>query len=205
MTASNLPIVATKSLVLLASVDHIVPPIWRRIAVPQSIRLDHLHLVLQIAFDWDDSHLWQFSVGTADYVCEIDDDFGPPRGRSSQLARKSTLMNALGTKKKINYWYDFGDDWHVTLKVERRVESDSSIPHCEAGERAGPPDDCGGLPGYFHLCEALADKNHESHQDMIEWIGDFDPSSFAVDVVNQELKEVFAPRPKREAKAKKLQ
>lgn len=46
-------------------------------------------------------------------------------------------------------------------------------PHarCLGGERAGPPEDCGGPWGYEHLLEAIADPRHESHADMREWLG----------------------------------
>lgn len=45
--------------------------------------------------------------------------------------------------------------------------------------RACPPEVCGGIWGYENLLEAIADKNHEDHKDMISWLGGkFDPESF---------------------------
>jgi hypothetical protein len=38
------------------------PPIWRRLVVPGDTTLNRLHLVLQAAFDWDDSHLYVFDT-----------------------------------------------------------------------------------------------------------------------------------------------
>ncbi|MGR3379911.1 plasmid pRiA4b ORF-3 family protein, partial [Roseovarius indicus] len=43
--------------VSLAEID---PPIWRRLVVPSDWTLDRLHLVLQAAFSWTDSHLHEF-------------------------------------------------------------------------------------------------------------------------------------------------
>ncbi len=36
------------------------------------------------------------------------------------------------------------------------------------GERHGPPEDCGGLPGFHNLLEAIGDSEHEQHDEVIE-------------------------------------
>ncbi len=43
------------------------PPVWRRLLVPATIRLNRLHDVIQAAMGWDDYHLHAFSVGGVDY------------------------------------------------------------------------------------------------------------------------------------------
>jgi len=53
---------------------------------------------------------------------------------------------------------------------------------------ACPPDDCGGIPGFYDLVEAIADPNHEQHKELRDWLGyDFDPMAFSIDSVNQML------------------
>jgi hypothetical protein len=43
------------------------------------------------------------------------------------------------------------------------------------------PEDCGGVPGYYDLLEAIRDPDHGEHADMLEWIGgDFDPEFFSL-------------------------
>ncbi|MBZ5514924.1 MAG: plasmid pRiA4b ORF-3 family protein [Acidobacteriia bacterium] len=57
---------------------------------------------------------------------------------------------------------------------------------CVSGKLQGPPEDCGGTPGFYNLLEAIRDPAHDQHEQMLEWGGgDFDPEAFSVDDVNQ--------------------
>lgn len=55
-----------------------------------------------------------------------------------------------------------------------------------------PPEDCGGVWSYAELRITLADRSHEQHAEILEWLGlrsgaDFDPTAFDLDAVNAEL------------------
>ena len=66
-------------------------------------------------------------------------------------------------------------------------ERGKRYPVCVAGERACPPEDCGGVWGYADFLEAIRDPKHEEHESMLEWIGgQFDPEAFDVDELNRE-------------------
>lgn len=53
---------------------------------------------------------------------------------------------------------------------------------------ACPPEDCGGIPGFYDLLDALADPDHEQHEAMRDWVGkDLDPQAFSIDLVNRQL------------------
>ncbi len=39
------------------------PPIWRRVLVPEQIPFSELHAVIQLAFGWNDEHLYMFEKG----------------------------------------------------------------------------------------------------------------------------------------------
>ena len=49
-----------------------------------------------------------------------------------------------------------------------------TYPQCLEGQRACPPDDVGGVEGYAEYLEAMADRDHERHQEMLDWNGPFD-------------------------------
>jgi Plasmid pRiA4b ORF-3-like protein len=94
---------------------------------------------------------------------------------------------------------DLGDSWRHTVTVEKILPADASTSTiaavCLAGSRACPPEDCGGIPGYFELLEALKDKKHPEHRSMKEWLGrPFDPEFFDVAKTNHWLKKLKWPR-----------
>ena len=172
------------------------PPIWRRLAVRSDMTLAKLHDVIQIVMGWQNCHLHQFIVGD-------DKDptyYGvPDMGLMADLGPK-TLDDATVQLRDIVkrrglrfiYEYDFGDSWIHGLEVVqvKPLEKGARYPVCLGGERAGPPDDCGGVWGYDNLLQAIADPKHEDHDDLLEWLGgEFDPVAFDLDEVNTALKK----------------
>jgi hypothetical protein len=164
----------------------IKPAIWRRFVVPNSITLDRLHDVIQILMGWTDSHLHEFSIGSKHYTeyPESKED-GLVCGRH----RLGDLIKQKG--RTFRYLYDVGDSWEHELVLE---ESHYFNPEmrtelaCLEGERACPPEDVGGMPGYFEFCNALKDPTHEELESYKEWSGgDYDSESFDADSVNWEL------------------
>jgi hypothetical protein len=74
--------------------------------------------------------------------------------------------------------------------VEKHLapEPGRADPACLAGERHGPPEDCGGIPGFYNLLEAIRDPAQEQHEELLDWLGDgFDPEAFSVDELNRRL------------------
>ena len=49
---------------------------------------------------------------------------------------------------------------------------------CIEGERACPPEDVGGVWRYAEFLEALADPDHEQHDDYLEWARSFKSEEF---------------------------
>jgi len=109
--------------------------------------------------------------------------------------RKATLSDlARHEGDSFGYEYDFGDSWEHDILLEKLIaaEPGGRYPACVAGERACPPEDCGGTPGYEELIDILADPGHDEHEDMLRWLGidnghDFDPARFDVDDANRRL------------------
>jgi len=163
------------------------PPIWRRIIVSSDTNLSKLHDIIQIVMGWEDGHLHQFRTddgiyGTPDN--DMDSVFGP----KSLNEKNYKLGHLLRTvNDKMAYEYDFGDDWQHKITLEKILpfENKEKLPKCIGGKMCCPPEDCGGLWGYYDLLEAIQDEENSEHDSMLEWLGEeFDPEYFDVDEVN---------------------
>lgn len=170
------------------------PPIWRRVVVRADMRLDRLHKVIQIVMGWTDMHLHQFVVGNTCYGVP-DPDFGAMGSEVKNEKRYTAEHLAPAAKKKFLYEYDFGDGWRHEVLVEKVLPADVSFKHpvCVGGEKACPPEDCGGIWGYYNVLEALNDPKHPEHEQWKEWIGgEWDAEAFDVAETNAVLKRLKA-------------
>lgn len=168
------------------------PAIWRRLEVGGATTLGDLHDILQIVMGWTNSHLHQFIADDGTYYSDprfqLDDaDFGH-RVLDEHRVRLDRVASA--PKGRLSYEYDFGDSWEHLIVVEKVLAPEPGVryPRCVGGERAGPPDDCGGVWGYEELLEALRDETHPEHEDFLEWVPEgFDPAAFDPGATNREL------------------
>ncbi|NNN06771.1 MAG: plasmid pRiA4b ORF-3 family protein [Elusimicrobia bacterium] len=172
---------------LKVTLEGIAPPIWRRLEVPGDMDLEKLHEVIQVAMGWTNSHLHQFIVGETFYGIP-DDDMDDPLEAKDE--RRYTLAQiAKKTSAKFVYQYDFGDNWEHLIVVEGiRVGKTPAPPKCLAGERRSPPEDVGSVPGYKDFLKAVRNPKHPEHKNLLEWVGGkFDPETFDVEIINQDL------------------
>jgi len=181
------------------ALQEIQPSIWRRIEVWEAITLAQLHTILQIVMGWEDYHLHEFTIGRRTYsVPDPDDDMYERKVIDERQVRLCDVVPRVGTR--FRYLYDFGDSWHHDLLLEAILMAEATLqyPRCVAGERRTPPEDVGGTPGYEDYLEALTDREHAEHENMLRWRGPFDPESFSVEKVNSRLWKRFraARKPK---------
>jgi hypothetical protein len=167
------------------------PAIWRRVQVPGSIKLNRLHDVFQVVMGWTDSHLHQFVDARITYSVPLGNDYSS----AEQLdERRFRLADVAGRKKApLIYEYDFGDSWTHEVVVEKILSADPKKKYavCLDGENACPPEDCGGIWGYYRLLGVVNDPEHEEYQETLEWLGDpFDPSHFDLQKINTELRRL---------------
>ncbi|MFH1233087.1 MAG: plasmid pRiA4b ORF-3 family protein [Patescibacteria group bacterium] len=166
------------------SLNNIKPLIWRQIQVPETYSFWDLHVAIQDVMPWQDYHLHRFEI--VDPRTKMKVEIGIPdeewmdseelHGWEQKIADYFSMEN-----NSADYIYDFGDDWYHKIKLEKIFDRDKNIkyPICVAGERACPPEDCGGICGYENFLQAIKNPKHEQHRELLEWIGGkFDPEFF---------------------------
>ncbi|MGL5336190.1 MAG: plasmid pRiA4b ORF-3 family protein [Enterovibrio sp.] len=148
--------------------------IWREIDVPEHYNFWELHVAIQDAMGWLDYHLHEFTPkkngptgGKPIGIPESPHDDRVLAGWEFPIKKYfTTLGNA------IDYTYDFGDEWQheIVLIGMFLVSSQQRYPQCVAGEKACPPEDCGGVLGYQNLLDVIADPNNPEYQGVVGWL-----------------------------------
>ncbi|MGH6889324.1 MAG: plasmid pRiA4b ORF-3 family protein [Rhizomicrobium sp.] len=192
---------------LKITLDDVKPQVLRRIDVPVAIRPDRLHLALQAALGWTNSHLWEIRVSDTGWGPKFEDDWGDGPLDAAR-ARLIDVLEDTGART-LHYLYDFGDSWEHTIKIERIGDALPEIDYPVLVEARGrcPPEDVGGFPGYEEFLDALADRKHPRRAEFVEWHGAaFDPNDLDIDAISAELEALAGtwsrkPRVKRPRKS----
>ena len=176
--------------------EDVEPRVVRHVDVPLALRLDRLHLVIQAAMPWTNSHLWAFEAEGSTWG---DPELGLDDARP---AARSTLQGVLEEtgKKSLTYIYDYGDNWEHKIRLEdiREPVQGQLYPALVKAEGRCPPEDIGGFPGYERYLEIIADPEDEEYDFMIECYGEpEDPNLPDLDSITTELARLakrWAPR-----------
>lgn len=184
----------------------VAPPIWREIEVPTSHSLWDLHVAIQDAMGWQDYHLhvFKFPRPDSDDLVEVgipDPDLPP--GADSVLPGWTHLVSEFFPKPGAvaEYEYDFGDGWEHEVLLEAVVPQvkGERYPRCSGGDRACPPEDCGGPHGYARMLEIIVNPQHEEFESMMTWLGRgfdaeaFEPSAVKFGNPKSRWKRAFGP------------
>ena len=179
----------------------ISPMVWRRLLVRSDSSLADLHYTIQIAIGWTDSHLHRFRIHGQEYgmyrsggLWFSDDPQKVPLSKFNFRIRERFL-----------YEYDFTDEWMHEIRVEEilDLERERVYPVCVSGERASPPEGCGGPRAYMtvqqelkfqaifgYTVHDLLEMDSEDEQEEDSAPGDyprFNPDHFARHKVNTRL------------------
>jgi hypothetical protein len=186
----NIDLVSDISITLLSS----KPEIVRRIYVLSEISLLELHLCIQYAMGWTDSHLFEFKRGDLCFGIRYEDtelDF--PDLIDASGVQVAGVLKRPG--QLLTYVYDFGDYWEhkIQLNGHLDIDPDMKYPLCVSGAGNCPPEDCGGIHGFTELLEILKDKNNPEYKDIRKWVGKkYDPDEFDLIKTNSRLRRVRA-------------
>jgi hypothetical protein len=179
------------------------PAIWRRIEIRAEATFWDLHVAIQNAMGWTDSHLHDFELPRADSEEPVwigMPDFDQIDDRLIHCDFEERLYSRIDCEgEHFFYNYDYGDDWRHEVVVEAIAPAarGARYPRCLAGERACPPEDVGGSYGYETFLEAMRDPKHPEHNDYRDWLGgsfdaeSFDPAKVRFENPTRRLREVY--------------
>ncbi|MDR1188476.1 MAG: plasmid pRiA4b ORF-3 family protein [Bifidobacteriaceae bacterium] len=170
------------------------PPIWRRLRLASDLNLEQLHTIIQVAMGWHFAHLqsfeeWAPAGGHRDRLglaTRWDESEHGATEHGEWSVQVSQVLGQVGDRLK--YVYDFGDDWHHTLRLEK-VEPwtpGDPLAACLKGRRACPPEDSGGIWGLGDFL-ARQDREGDADDDYWAYLPGWDPEDFDLADVNDAL------------------
>lgn len=176
---------------LRISLESTKPEIYRQIQLSDQTTFFELHHIIQIAMGWSNSHLYEFKVdentiGSTKYLDYGDDNILD----DSDVTLESIVISENDVFK---YEYDFGDSWKHKIIVEKSLTMDgiTMYPICIGGQLCCPPEDCGGIPGFYTNLEIIKNKKDPEYKDTISWLGKkYDPLAFDIKAVNKKLHSI---------------
>ena len=173
------------------------PPIWRRVLVRSDMTLKGLHNVLQVVMDWEGYHMHEFAIGKRRIGVPDKENFYEVENEG----RIKLYQIVSRPRCKFYYIYDLGDNWEHELLVEKilPVDEGAFYPICIAGERAAPPEDCGGLWGYTEILDRLQERQTQPAEseaaiegdEETPWWAGLDSEAFDLDKINRRLQSRF--------------
>lgn len=141
------------------------PIVTRHLSVPATINFHDLHLVIQRAFGWGQSHPYQFIVEKEDknlqlnpFVIELQqvDAASHSEKSSTDTLFAEVLEDAQKDDHVILYQYDVeANSWIHRIEVVGRMTSSKETAVCVAGEGHPCAEDVGGPPGWRKLKQAF--------------------------------------------------
>lgn len=179
------------------------PPVWREVDVPAWYNFVDLHEVIQIVFGWSDYHLWQFqeNVNKSPYAIMYDDvDYYGDEEIISPYITIATFLKEKGNK--IEYLYDYGDDWIHEISVVKVIDKEGDYPVLLKSSGEMMIEDVGGPHVYFTLRQVYnhwSDMDPENRLAVLHMFGYEDEQHFRnmfrlekvdLDAINEELKEM---------------
>lgn len=156
---------------------------WRRFLIRKSATFAELHLAIQDAFGWQNYHLFEFRHpgDPKRVIAGIPDEDAPYTPDAKHIAVKDRIDYRFHGSTWFEYEYDFGDGWIHEVKLRDEVSVGETFKRrLLDGERAAPPEDCGGTSGYERLVE-IVETGVDPWNDLVmarETIGDWHPERF---------------------------
>lgn len=161
-TPAPMPDAKNKSLRIKVQMNDVSnPPMWRELIIPADFNFTQLHYAIQAVTGFDNSHLWMFQRQAYNPDLQIgipmdDDDYGLEE--MTHDADETDITCFLAKKgDKLEYVYDFGDDWIFTVSVIDVIDRHSEVAEMTKWKcEMQPIEDSGGIYSYLQLRDTVS-------------------------------------------------
>ena len=137
--------------------------------------LKQLHELIQLTMPWNGEHLHEFNFGETRWLDRTNKFIDKSRISPKFVTNNWSIAKLINfTKgKNVIYEYDFGDSWLHELKFGEIITPEPSEFYPKLLEANGvcPPENSGGILGYYQLLEILNDPKHPDHEECKEYWG----------------------------------
>ena len=155
--------------------------VWRRVLVPGYQRLEDLHNIIQISFEWNDSYRHRFYTAA-------------PGGLDRNNLDDKLKIGEVCGQGTSELQYEYGNKWNVKVVFLSPYQpgKDEAI-RCVAGEEAAPPEMVGGPSRFGKILAILANGNDMEKQAALHELGpDFVPGLFDIEKCNREFNSEYS-------------
>lgn len=179
----------SEDILLRCTLEEALEPVIRWVKVPTDYALGELHHVLQLAFGWENCHLYDFQFGEETY-CHPDAPL--EGGESDEISLEEIFVQFSGG----TYRYDFGDGWAISIQVLRGYDWGNDLPTIVAATGPSLVEDCGGVTGFQELLDVLRNPKAKDPRELRKWVNeDYDPWKPDLDECQRMLREFFLNDP----------
>lgn len=173
--------------------------IWRRVQIPANYSFRSLHNLIQIVFDWQNYHLYEFSVVRKDnknLKIVMDDapvtmEFADFSSDEIVQERFVSLAEIFSYHPEVIYEYDFGDSWKHIITLEKTITATSLHAKLLEGKGERPPEDVGGLHGFNEYLTVINDPTSPEYENMVAWAASQKERTFSLKYTNHRLKNIL--------------
>lgn len=146
----------------------------------------------QSGYPFESYHQYKFDLVKESIL--VIEDAEAYEGQSKHKTRKPSGLKIdayLEEYREVRYSYDFGDDWRFLIKLEEIVEDYYfGFPTLLDGAEIAPPEDVGGLTGYYNFLRIYKDPSHSKYDEVKNWLDSRIYFDFDVEHINGLLKGI---------------
>lgn len=171
-----------KAYIIYVKMQDVEPEVWRRIILPAGATFQKLHAIIQESTNFQSSsmqipyHFHEFRLPEENLVVTdepviYEESKGKKKGPMKVRKPQSLKIDVYLEKyRSLSYTYDFGDNWQFVIELEQIVDDyHFGYPTLLDGAGDAPPEDVGGVPGFIHMKQVLADPQHPEHDHLLWW------------------------------------